>query len=299
MDKFESLKAFTAVVEEGGFAAAARKLQLSRSAVNKFVINLENQLGVQLFYRTTRKVTPTDTGRAFYDRCVDILSSLEEAELAVSQHSQQPRGILKINVPMSFGISFFGSKVAEFMTRYPDIKIQLTLEDRFVDPIAEGYDLNIRIGSPPQSPNLVVNQIKTVPRFICAAPSYLQAHGIPQSPHELKNHNCLHYGYLTSGCQWLLIKDGNTEKVSINPVFCANNGEVLRDAAIKGLGIVMLPDFILDEALERGELQIILPEYQAVGLSLCIFYPLNRHLSTKVRLFTEFLQDYFTGVESN
>ena len=293
MDKFESLKAFTTVVEEGGFTAAARKLQLSRSAVNKFVINLENQLGVQLFYRTTRKVTPTDNGRAFYDRCIYILSSLEEAELAVSRQSQQPRGILKINAPMSFGISFFGSKVAEFMTRYPDIKIQLTLEDRFIDPITEGYDLTMRIGSLPQSPNLVVNQIKIFPRFICAAPGYLKAQGIPQYPQDLKHHNCLHYGYLASGCQWILIKDGNEEKISIDPIFCANNGEVLRDAAIKGLGIVMLPDFIVNSSLKRRELQIILPEHQAVGLSLCIFYPLNRHLSTKVQLFTQFIQECF------
>ena len=293
MDKFESLRAFTTVVEEGGFAAAARKLQLSRSAVNKFVINLENQLGVQLFYRTTRKVTPTDNGRAFYERCIDILSSLEEAELAVSQQSQQPRGILRINAPMSFGISFFGSKVAEFMELYPNIKVQLTLEDRFVDPIAEGYDLNMRIGSPPQSPNLVVHQIKTFPRFLCATPSYLKTKGIPQIPKELKHHTCLHYGHLTFGCQWILIKDGKKESIGIEPMFCANNGEVLRDAAINGLGIVMLPDFIVDPALERGELQIILPEYQAVGLDLCIFYPLNRHLATKVQLFTQFLQDYF------
>lgn len=293
MDKFECLKAFTAVVEEGGFASAGRKLLLSRSAVNKFVINLENQLGVQLFYRTTRKVTPTDNGRAFYHRCIDILSNLEEAELAVSRQSQQPRGILKINAPMSFGISFFGSKIAEFMTRYPDIKIQLTLEDRFIDPITEGYDLNMRIGSIPQSPNLVVNQIKIFPRFICAAASYLEAQGIPQNPKDLKHHKCLHYGHFTSDSHWLLIKDGNQEKISIDPIFCANNGEVLRDAAVKGLGIVMLPDFILNSSLERGELQIILPEYQAVGLSLCIFYPLNRHLSTKVQLFTQFIQECF------
>ena len=290
MDKFASLKAFTAVVEEGGFAAAARKLQLSRSQVNKFVINLENHLGVQLFYRTTRKVTPTDNGRAFYERCLDILSSLEEAELAVSQQSQQPRGILKINAPMSFGISFFGAKIAEFMRLYPDIKIQLTLEDRFVDPITEGYDLSMRIGEPPQSSNLVVNQIKILPRFICAAPSYLQAQGIPQVPQDLKHHHCLHYGYLASGCHWLLTKDGNQEKTRIDPVFCANNGEVLRDAAIQGLGIVMLPDFILNSALEREELQIILPDYEALGLSLCVFYHLNRHLSTKVQLFTQFIQ---------
>ena len=246
-----------------------------------------------MLYRTTRKVTPTDNGRAFYDRCIDILSSLEEAELAVSQQSQQPRGILKINAPLSFGLSFFGDKVAEFMTRYPNIKIQLTLEDRFVDPITEGYDLTMRIGSIPESPTLVVNPIKEFQRFICAAPSYLQAQGIPQDPSELKHHNCLHYGYLVSGCHWLLIQEGNQEKVGIKPVFCANNGEVLRDAAIAGLGIVMLPDFILNSALERGELQIILPDYQAVGLSLSIFYPLNRHLSTKVQLFTQFIQESF------
>ena len=293
MDKFESMRAFTQVVEEGGFAAAARKMQLSRSAVNKLVINLENQLGVQLLYRTTRTVTPTDNGRAFYDRCIDILSSIEEAELAISQQSQQPKGILKINAPLSFGISFFGDKVAEFMARYPDIKIQLTLEDRFVDPITEGYDLTMRIGSLPESPNLVVNPIKKFPRFICAAPSYLQARGLPQDPSDLKHHHCLHYGYLASGCHWLLTKDGNQEKISIEPVFCANNGEVLRDAAIKDLGIVMLPDFILNSALERGELQIILPDYQALGLSLSIFYPLNRHLSTKVQLFTQFIQESF------
>ena len=293
MDKFESLKAFTTVVEEGGFAAAARKLQLSRSAVNKFVINLENQLGVQLFYRTTRKVTPTNNGRAFYERCIDILSSLEEAELSVSQQNQEPRGILKINAPLSFGLSFFGSKVAEFMTRYPEIKIQLTLEDRFIDPITEGHDLTMRIGSIPESPNLVVNQIKIFPRFICAAPGYLKAQGIPQYSQDLKHHNCLHYGYLASGCQWILIKDGNEEKINIEPIFCANNGEVLRDAAIKGLGIVMLPDFIVDSSLERGELQVILPDYQAVALSLCIFYPLNRHLSNRVQSFTQFIQKCF------
>ena len=294
MDKFESMRAFTKVVEEGGFAAAARKMQLSRSAVNKLVINLENQLGVQLLYRTTRKVTPTDNGRAFYDRCIDILSSLEEAELAVSEQHQEPKGILKINVPMSFGISFLGSKIAEFMSRYSDIKIQLTLEDRFVDPISEGYDLVIRIGSPPKSSSLVVNTIKILPRVISAAPSYLKTKGIPRDANELKNHSCLHYGYLSTGCQWLLINQEQEERVTVDGIFCSNNGEVLRDAAVKGLGIVMLPTFIVERELERGELQIILPNYQPTELALSVIYPVNRHLSTKVQLFTQFIQESFT-----
>jgi DNA-binding transcriptional LysR family regulator len=291
MDKFESIRAFTQVVEEGGFAAAARKMQLSRSAVNKLIINLENQLGVQLLYRTTRQVTPTNTGLAFYDRCIDILSSLEEAELSVSQQFSEPKGTLKINAPMSFGISCLGAKIAEFMSRYTDIKIQLTLEDRFIDPIAEGYDLVIRIGSPSLSPSLIAHHITILPRVICAAPSYLKAKGIPKDIYELKNHSCLHYGYLATGCQWQFMNREKEEKILIEGIFCSNNGEVLRDAAIAGLGIVMLPTFIVDKELERGKLEIILSDYRPTELTLCVIYPVNRHLSTKVQLFTKFLQE--------
>lgn len=293
MDKFESMRAFTQVVEEGSFAAAARKMQLSRSAVNKLVINLENHLGVQLLYRTTRQVTPTDTGRAFYERCTNILNSVEEAELAVSQQHSEPIGTLKINAPMSFGISSLGSKIAEFMARYTDIKVQFTLEDRFVDPIAEGYDLVIRIGLPIESPSLIAHHIAKLPRVICAAPSYLKTKGIPSVPNELKKHSCLHYGYLATGGQWKLMNQAKEERISIDGVLCSNNGEVLRDAAVKGLGIVLLPTFIVEQELERGELKIILSNYQPSALTLCVIYPVNRHLSTKIQLFTQFLKECF------
>ncbi|WP_300510250.1 LysR family transcriptional regulator [Crocosphaera sp.] len=284
---------FTQVVEKGSFAEAARKMNLSRSSVNKLVIQLENHLGVQLLYRTTRQVTPTDTGKAFYKRCLDILSSVEEAELAVSEQHREPKGILRINAPMSFGMSVLGSKVAEFMSRYEKIKIQLTLEDRFVDPISEGYDLVIRIGSLPDSSSLVVNPITIIPRVICAAPSYLNLRGIPEKIKDLKHHSCLHYGYLSSGGQWEFIEQEKEEKVSVEGVLCCNNGEVLRDAAIKGLGIVILPTFIVEEALKNGELQTILSHYKLPELTLSIVYPINRHLSTKIQLFTQFLQECF------
>ncbi len=290
MDKFESMRAFTNVVEMGSFAAAGRKMGLSRSSVNKLVIQLENHLGVQLLYRTTRQVTPTDTGRAFYQRCQDILSDLEEAELAVSQQHSQPKGTLKINAPMSFGISVLGSKIAEFMTHYRQIKIQLTLEDRFVDPISEGYDVVIRIGSPPNTSSLVVHPITMIPRILCASPGYLSAKGTPHTIEDLKHHSCLHYGYLTSGYQWQLIHEKKEERVAVEGVLCSNNGEVLRDAAIQGLGIVMLPNFIVEEALNNGALKIILPDYQVPPLTLSIIYPVNRHLSTKTQLFTQFLK---------
>nr|WP_253274239.1 LysR family transcriptional regulator [Myxosarcina sp. GI1] len=287
------MRAFTRVVEEGGFAAAARKMQLSRSAVNKLVINLEDSLGVQLLYRTTRQVTPTDTGKAFYERCIEILGSVEEAEIAVTQQHSEPKGILKINAPMSFGVSVLGTQIAEFMARYQDLKIQLTLEDRFVDPIAEGYDLVIRIGTPLESPSLVAKNLTTLPRVICAAPSYLKTAGVPTQPSQLKNHRCLHYGYLATGFQWHLISKEAEERVAIEGVFCSNNGEVLRDAAVRGLGIAILPVFIVERELERGELQIVLSDYHPPELSLCVIYPVNRQLATKVKVFTQFLQECF------
>ncbi|MGV2827453.1 LysR family transcriptional regulator [Myxosarcina sp. GI1(2024)] len=295
MDKFESMRAFVRVVEEEGFAAAARKMQMSRSAVNKLVINLEDRLGVQLLYRTTRQVTPTDTGRAFYQRCIEILSELEEAELAVSRQHSEPKGNLKINAPMSFGISYLGSKIAEFMTLYRELKIQLTLEDRFVDPISEGYDLVIRIGSSPSSPNFVAHRITKLKRLVCAAPTYLKARGIPTHPHELQNHFCLHYGYLASGSKWRFINRNEEFQVSIDGVFCSNNGEMLRDVAVKGLGIVMLPAFIVERELELGKLQVILAEYYPPQLNLSVIYPVNRHLSPKIQLFTRFIQQCFTS----
>ena len=293
MDKFESMYAFTQVVENGSFAEAARKMNLSRSSVNKMVIQLENHLGVQLLYRTTRQVTPTDTGKAFYKRCLDILSSIEEGELAVSEQHSEPKGILRINAPMSFGLSVLGSKVAEFMNRYKKIKIQLTLEDRFVDPIREGYDLVIRIGSLPDHSSLVVHPITIIPRVICAAPSYLNIKGIAETIQDLKEHSCLHYGYLSSGRQWEFIEQGKEEKVSFEGVLCCNNGEVLRDAAIAGLGIVILPTFIVEEALKNGGLHTILSNYKLPELTLSVIYPSHRHLSSKIQLFTQFLQECF------
>ena len=298
MDKFESIRAFTHVVEEGGFAAAARKMDMSRSAVNKLVINLENKLGVQLLYRTTRQVNPTDTGRAFYERCVSILAELEEAENLASQHHSEPKGTLKINAPMSFGTLCLGSIVADFMVQYQEIQVELNLEDRFVEPVAEGYDLVVRIAQPRESPSLVVNPITPIKRVLCASPQYLEKHGIPNHPEDLKEHSCLHYGYLATGSQWQL-EDGEKEyRVKVKGAICSNNGEVLRDAAVRGLGIVLSPTFIVEQELQRGELQIILPDYHPPTISLCVVYPVNRHLSTKIQLFSKFLKEHFTQSSS-
>lgn len=290
MDKFESMRAFVAVVEAGGFAAASRNLGLSRSAVNKLVLNLEDALAVQLLQRTTRQVTPTPTGIAFYDRCVAILADLAEAELAVSQLQTEPKGQLRINAPMTFGTRCLSPAIAQFLQQYPELQVELSLSDRFIDPIDEGFDVTIRIAKPPQSASLIVQEVFPAPVILCAAPRYLATQGIPTNLNELPQHNCLAYGHIATDKYWILTDpDSKEHRIVIRGAICANNGEVLRDAAVQGLGITLLPQFIIHEDIKQGRLQQILPEFVGLPISACVLYPVNRHLSTKVRLFVDFL----------
>ncbi|MBT9315670.1 LysR family transcriptional regulator [Leptothoe spongobia] len=294
MDKFAAIHAFVQVVEANGFAAAARDMGMSRSAVNKLVITLETELGARLLQRSTRKVTPTATGTAFYDRCLGILTDLEEAELAVSRAQAEPVGILRVNAPMTFGTMHLGPVLADFMAQYPGIKVQLTLEDRFIDPLAEGFDLTVRISQPKPSSQLVVHELAKLQCLLCAAPNYLWHHGIPRTVKDVDNHSCLVYGELSGRHEWVLAKANGERRVTISDAtMCSNNGEVLRDAAIRGLGIVLLPRFIVQTSIERWKLQEIALDYQPQPLSLWAMYPTNRHLSTKVQLLTAFLQERF------
>ncbi len=293
MDKFESIRAFTQVVAFNGFAAAARQMGVSRSAVNKLVINLENELGVQLLHRSTRQVSPTETGRAFYDRCVAILADLEEAEQAVSQLHEEPKGTLRVNAPMSFGTMHLAPALADFLIQYPELRVQLTLNDRFIDPIEDGFDVTVRIATPPDTASLIVHELAPAQRILCAAPNYLKNRGMPFHPSELRQHSCLYYGHLAAVNQWLLIGPDGEHSISVQGAVCSNNGEVLREAAIQGLGITLLPTFIVERELEQNRLQIVLPEYNPPNISICVIYPINRHLSAKTRLFVSFLQNRF------
>lgn len=291
MDKFAAIRAYVQVVEANGFAAAARDMGMSRSAVNKLVINLETELGVQLLQRSTRRVTPTTTGTAFYERCLGILADLEDAELAVSKAQAEPVGPIRVNAPMTFGTMHLGPVLADFMAQYPGVQVQLTLEDRFIDPLAEGFDLTLRIAQPRSSSHLLVRELATLKCSLCAAPNYLWDHGIPETIKDLDAHSCLAYGELSGRHEWVLEGIKGKEKVLIRGAMCSNNGEILRDAAVRGLGIVLLPKFIVQKNLERWQLQEIRLDYQPQTLSLCVLYPINRQLSTKVQLITAFLQE--------
>lgn len=289
---------FTEVVKHQGFAAAGRHLGASRAVVNNLVMKLEDDLGVQLLQRTTRRVSPTDAGRAYYERCLNILADVAEAELAIAQLQVEPKGTLRINAPMSFGTLYLAPAIAAFMAQYPELTVQLTLSDRFVDPIEEGFDVTLRISNLEKEEGLIAQVIALIPRAICASPQYLKEHGTPQHPQDLKHHDCLHYGQMATGNHWLL-QNENQQAISV-PINCryySNNGEVLREGVIQHLGISILPLFIAGKALQAGQLKSILVDYAPPDLVAYLGYAPNRHLSVKIQLLTSFLKNWFQEPE--
>lgn len=297
MDKLEAMNAFAKVVASGSYAEAARRLNLTRSAVSKAVMELEQALGARLLDRTTRRVTPTEAGLAYYERCLAILAQVDETEAQISRLHDEPKGVLKINAPMSFGTLYLGDAVADFMIRYGDLKVELTLTDRFIDPLEEGVDVTVRIGALVDS-SLIARRISPARIVLVASPDYLKKHGTPQSPADLANHRCLSYGHMTSMQRWHLTEKGKPISVAIGAYLSSNNGEVLRDAALKGIGIALLPTFIAGKDIAEKRLQIVLPENQPDDLTIHALYAPNRYLAAKTRVFIDFLVDRFGNTPS-
>jgi DNA-binding transcriptional LysR family regulator len=288
MDKLGSLRAFVKVVELGSFSEAGRQLRLSRSAVSKYIAELEDDLGVQLLNRTTRHAAPTESGQSYYERAISILADIDAADLSVAQSHATPRGLLRVNAPMSFGTIKLGPLLADFMALYPELKIQLVLSDEQVDPVQEGLDVTLRIADL-ESSSLIARKIVPIERVVCASPEYLKQKGTPAHPSDLRQHNCLTYGFLSTGNQWKLTGKDGDHWIQPSWTLCANNAEVLRDAAVKGCGIALLPVFIAEKELEDGALRAVLSDYTAPPLTLYAIYPPTRHLALKVRLFIDFL----------
>lgn len=294
MDKLISMRAFTRVVALGSFSNAARELRLSRSAVSKYIADLEQELGVQLLNRTTRSASPTDNGRAYYERCISILADVEDADRTAAQLQSHPRGVLRINAPMSFGTLHLSDAMADFMALYPDLQIQLVLSDQQIDTVQEGFDLTIRIADLSTS-SMIARKIVSARRVFCASPAYLKARGTPKTPDDLRRHDCLSYGYLSTGMQWKLTGKDGDHWLQVPWKLCANNAEVLRDAAIKSHGVALLPTFIVGPDLRSGRLRPVLQKYHAPELFVCALYPPTRHLAVKVRVFIDFLVERFSG----
>src|SRR5262245_52498966 len=292
MDKIEAMQAFARVVALGSYAEAARSLGLTRSTVSKAVMELERLLGSRLLDRTTRKVSPTEAGRAYFDRCIDILATIEEAELQVSRLHEEPRGVLSINAPMSFGALYLGQAVAGFMSAYPDLKVELTLNDRFIDPIEEGVDVTVRIAVLEDS-SLIARKLAPSKRALVASPGYLARYGEPRVPDDLATHRSLNYGHTTTLQRWRLTRGGETLSVPITSCLCSNNGDVLRIAALAGHGIAKLPTFIVGPDIQAGRLRVVLREYPPTELGIYALYAPNRYLAAKTRVLIDFLAARF------
>ncbi|KAA0074088.1 LysR family transcriptional regulator [Tardiphaga sp. P9-11] len=296
MDKLNSLRAFVKVVELGSFSEAGRQLRLSRSAISKYVGELEQDLGVQLLNRTTRHASATENGHAYFERALSILADLDAADQAVAHAQSTPRGLLRVNAPMSFGTLQLGPAIADFMAQCPELQIQLVLSDDQVDPMQGGFDVTLRIADL-ESSSLIARKIVGIDRVVCASPDYFKQHGTPKLPEDLRNHALLTYGFLLTGNQWKLTgKNGDDHWIQPSWTLCVNNAEVLRDAAIKGRGVALLPTFIAGDALRAGSLRGVLNSYKAPPLTLYAIYPPTRHLAVKVRLFIDFLVARFAGV---
>jgi len=292
MDKLHAMAAFAKVVASGGYAEAARRLGLTRSAVSKAVRELEDGLGARLLDRTTRRVTPTEAGLAYYERCVAILAQVEETEAQVSRLHDEPKGVLRVNAPMSFGMLYLGPAVTDFMRRFAELKVELTLTDRFVDPLEEGVDVTIRIGELADT-SLIARRISATPLLLVAAPSYLAAFAEPRTPRELASHRALIYGHTTSAQRWKLTEAGKAVAVPVNGCLASNNGDILRDAAVAGLGLAILPLFLVCDALRSGALREVMPAHAPAPLDIHALYAPNRYLAAKTRVFIDHLVDRF------
>jgi len=288
----EAMAIFAEVVEAKGFTAAARNLGISKSAVSKQVGCLEDHLGVRLLNRTTRRLSVTEAGAAYYEACRRVVDEAESAERAVSSFSTAPRGLLKLNAPMSFGFLHLAAAIPAFHARYPQITVDAAMNDRFVDLVEEGFDLAIRIGSLRDS-SLVARRLAPAHAVLCAAPAYLDRRGRPARPQDLADHDCLLYANSPNPREWQLLGPRGPQKVRIDGPLTANNGDVLCRAALGSMGIARLPTFIVGDHLRSGELEAVLPGFpQAVGGIHAVF-PHSRNLSVKVRVFVDFLTEYF------
>lgn len=292
LDSLSGMAVFAKVVEARSFTAAAAELGMSKSAVSKQISRLEDRLGARLLNRTTRRLSLTETGAAFYDRCARVVAEAQEAELAVTNLQSEPRGTLRVNAPMSFGHLHIAPAIPDFLTRYPEVRVDMTMNDRFVDLIDEGFDVAIRIARLTDS-SLIARRLAPDRRVLCGAPAYFAKHGEPRTPDDLATHNCLSYAYVSDTDQWQFIDGEGTRAVSVRGNLRANNGDAIRQALLAGLGVAVLPAFIVGPDVQAGRLKEVLSDYLPNRASVYAVYPHSRHLSAKVRVFVDFLADRF------
>ncbi len=291
MSNLIEMEAFLVVVEETSFTAAARRLGVTKSYASKLVLRLEDRLGVRLLQRTTRQLSLTEAGRAYYERCSEAMRALHAAEAEATELQTSPQGRLRINLPTAFAASYLAAPLAEFKARYPDLTIEAILTDRKVDILAEGFDLAVRIGELADS-SLIARRLASVDRFICASPNYLRRRGIPSTPEELTQHDCLLYAHHAVPTTWQFKGPNRTVAIEVSGKLVSNHASVLVEAACHDLGLFFCPIFLTATALREGRLQRVLPDWH-FPLSVSAVFPNARHIPAKVRIFVDFLVAHF------
>ena len=286
----DDLDVFVAVVDAGGFTAAANALEMTVTATSRRIKTLEQRLGVRLLNRTTRRVSLTEAGQVYYEQARLLLADLRDTEAQLSQLSKEPIGQVRVTAPVSFGAKRLAPLVARFARQHPRLQVQLQLDDRFVDIVDAGLDIALRIGYP-QDSSLVMRSILPIPRYVCASPDYLARHDRPEKPTDLIKHNCLHYNNVSIRDEWTFNGSNGLEVVEVQGTFCSNNGDALCTAATEGLGIVLLPDFIVEENLRAHKLERLLQGFEPPPFDLFALYPSRQFVPTKIKLFL----DYLTG----
>lgn len=293
-EALDGVTVFVQVVESGSFTAAAKRLGNSTSFISKEVTRLENRLDVRLLNRTTRKISLTDVGRLYFERCKQLIADAEEAERSIHQLHGEPRGVLKVSAPVSFGLAYLRSALPQFLDTYPDIQLEIELNDRFVDVVAEGFDVVIRVGDLADS-NLISRQIMPSHGVIVASPDYLKKRGRPRHPSELARHDCISYAYKHTPNDWEFTGPGNeTVRAKINARVVCNSAELEEAFALAGTGITRLPSFVCERSIADGLLEEILEDYARSSLGVYAIYPHRQHLSAKVRALVDFLVERFS-----
>lgn len=299
LDRLLAMSVFVKVVEQGSFARAAERLDMSTSAVSRHVAELETHLNARLLNRTTRRISLTESGQAFFERSLQLLADVEEAEAAISNSAMAPRGTIRLTCSSSFGVTHLAPAIGAFQARYPDVRFDISASNRYVDLVEEGLDLAIRIGDL-GNPNLIARKIGTMRLIACASPEYLKKHGLPRHPDELVNHDCFSYEYAPVKNQWRFQDNkANDIKVQINGNVHANSGEMSAAIAAAGSGIVLEPDFVVTPWLETGKLVEILKNFRPPPSNIYAIYPSRRHLSAKVRTFVDFLSTHFADARAS
>lgn len=292
MDRALEMQVFCTVVDKGSFVGAAEPLEMSKAAISRYVSGLEERLGVRLLHRTTRKLSLTEEGRQFYHQARDVLTLMDQAEEAVSSSAPEPSGVLRINAPVSFGVLHLAPVWADFMKVYPNVELDISLNDRLVDLVEEGFDAAVRIARM-ESSSLVGRRLAGTRMCLCASPQYLANHPEIRSLSDLTVHGVIAYTNFASGNEWQFEGPHGSETVRTRSSVRCNNGDTCRSIALAGGGIALQPSFMVAEDLRRGDLVEILPAYQSVELGIYVVYPTRKHLATKVRVLINFLAERF------